>query len=360
MSRHGHNTATKNNQNTNMKDQLLTINQKLLVERLSSITVEQLDSLASTGETTMAEATFGPDFTVPPAKGQWKYILVPAGMKKGVPQKRLVLLPDDHRTRGIWRLGQVNLAVNAGLTHEHAKIWSESSQKGRHELLSTLAAVLGNQQAIDAYLAFGKADKETPGNVNVGEWNTKFNLKDDLTYKNRVALALQVEEIILATQRSEKKKQAAAQAAAQVQVSPALAKLFAMQEAPQAVAVKIEADGEVTGNVAVPEVSEEELEALDEQADAEAAALANKGAEVEVVEGDDDFDTRDVVEVIEDAPVEIEVAPVAETPVITAPALSQFADEDLVISEPAESSVAAAQADNAVLSTESVGVEGSA
>ena len=123
-----------------------TVGEKVVIEKLSSITLAALEQLASEGYTCMGEGRFSADFKIPPAKGHWKYMMVPSS--KGPDFRMLVLLPNSNQTRAIWMKGQVKMAERAGLSTIHAEAWAHSSLGRRHELLERLAATMKDEAAI--------------------------------------------------------------------------------------------------------------------------------------------------------------------------------------------------------------------
>lgn len=169
-----------------------TVGQKVVIEKLSSITLAALEQMASEGYTCMADGRFSADFKIPPAKGHWKYMLVPSS--KGPDFRMLVLLPNSTQTRAIWMKGQVKMAERAGLSATHAEAWAHSSLGRRHELLERLVGIMNDPVQIAAYREF---NKETV----YPEWVNKHQIRDGLSTVARLALVAQIEELLAADEK---------------------------------------------------------------------------------------------------------------------------------------------------------------
>lgn len=196
-----------------------TVGEKVVIEKLSSITLAALEQLAGEGYTCMGEGRFSQDFKIPPAKGHWKYMMVPSS--KGPDFRMLVLLPNSHQTRAIWMKGQIKLAERAGLTAVHAEAWAHSSLGRRHELLERLAGVMQDEVQIAAYREF---NKET----NYPEWVKKHAIRDGLSTVARVALVAQIEELCAADERLRRLEEEAKNP--QITLNPLLDQLTAKRD----------------------------------------------------------------------------------------------------------------------------------
>lgn len=175
------------NGDSKRSNNISTVGEKLLIEKLSSITVTELEALASNGETKLASGRFARDFKIPDGKGGWKFILIPAG--NGQDKQTLILLPDNNRTRGVWVAGQTKYAIREGLPALYAEVWASARLTRRHEMLPMLAEIMKDDNLIDAYLDF-------PLTITLqalADWIKTYDIKDNYPSGVRLLLSKHVE-----------------------------------------------------------------------------------------------------------------------------------------------------------------------
>lgn len=215
-----HSQNTRNNSQSRDTGTITAAGEKLIKEMIAKMSIEDLDTMARSGNTSLATGLFSKDFQVPPDKGHWKFRLVPSS--SGWDHRSLVLMPDDNRTRSVWTEGQIKFAQNHGLTNPQARVWARSSIARRHELITVLGPVMQDEAKRNAYLEYGEGIKNED-KFDYHAWSSKHGIKDGLSVTARKLLVEQIKELLNATTEKQNARHPGGNGIA---VNPIMAALF--------------------------------------------------------------------------------------------------------------------------------------
>lgn len=151
------------------------------VASLREMSPDALDKIGYSGLTTLLEDFVKFEDTQDiELQGGWKavYIGHPDITSKG----KILLLPNHEWTRHVWRKGQIDYAVNKGLTLVQATKWLDSEVNQRHRFLDMLIATLANPVTLKSYLDY---DKEADA-MDALKWSAHHGINDKLTHPRRV------------------------------------------------------------------------------------------------------------------------------------------------------------------------------
>lgn len=116
------------------------------LKKLFSLSADDLDNLAKEGKTLLGPLYFTTDFLeAKELTGGWVCKFV--GLKEEGIKGHLVLFPRADWTRGIWAEGQINHAINHGLSPEQAQRWYDSKVTTKHALLEPLVKIISRNRS---------------------------------------------------------------------------------------------------------------------------------------------------------------------------------------------------------------------
>lgn len=160
------------------------------LEQLSKATADEIKAQVLEGRFEIARRICADDFELPEIAEGW--VLQFADRKKNGNTADILIMSDAIETKRFWYLGQIQRAMNAGLTRKQANAWVSTRAQGKAALIDQLVEVIKDENLTEAYTSYSTffTSKE------FGAWRKTYNVTDKLRRHERGTLSELVRAIV--------------------------------------------------------------------------------------------------------------------------------------------------------------------
>lgn len=168
-----------------MENQDLTVAAQQITEQLvalSKATADEIKEIVLAGNFEIAHGICADDFELPKIADGW--VLMLAARKKIGNTADILIMSDSISTKRFWYQGQIQRAMNAGLTRRQANIWAATRVQGKAGLLPQLIKIIRDPNLTEAYINYSTffTSKE------FSAWDKEYSVADKLRRHERGTL----------------------------------------------------------------------------------------------------------------------------------------------------------------------------
>lgn len=162
-----------------------------LITLLKRMSANEIDRYIESGVITVHEGYIGHStFESVDLPGGWQIRTTHPPFEDS--ESVLYICPVEPRTFPIWKKGQIDRAIKAGLTKEQAARWIASSYPRRHAQLDYITQIIQDKKTIHAYLCY----QWVSNHAQAIRWRHENKIRDNLGYMNRHRLVKHLIEVL--------------------------------------------------------------------------------------------------------------------------------------------------------------------